>query len=187
MRYPSDHKSEARRSLVSAGASVAKKSGFAASGVDALSRAAGVTSGAFYKHFEGKEALLAAIVESELEATRARFSSADARSAESLFRAIDAYLSLAHVRHPEGGCVLPALAAEVARASAATRRAFERAMRDVLTALAEAIGDASTASAVVSLCVGAVTIARGLESEEAQRQVLASARKSARALIASIG
>ena len=178
MRYPAEHKDRMRSKIVGASAGVAKRAGFSASGIDALATAAGVTSGAVYKHFDGKDGLLRAIIESELAATERRFANADPK------RAVDAYLSLAHVAHPEAGCLLPALAAEVARASAKTRKAYERAMDQLMTTLATALGDRVLAQALVSLCVGAVMVARGLATDEAREEILAAARESAHALLA---
>lgn len=180
MRYPAAHKDRTRSKIVGASARVAKRAGFSASGVDALATAAGVTSGAVYKHFDGKDGLLRAMIESELAATERRFANAGPH------RAIDAYLSLAHVEHPEAGCLLPALAAEVARASPATRAAYEHAMDQLMTTLATALGaDRALAHALVSLCVGAVMVARGLASDEAREEILAAARTSAHALLAA--
>jgi TetR/AcrR family transcriptional repressor of nem operon len=186
MRYPPEQKAQSREKLVRASASLAKQQGFAGSGVDALATAAGLTSGAFYRHFEGKDALLSAIVATELEATRSRFSSLEPRNEEQLHAAIDAYLSLAHVRHPESGCVLPALASEIGRAPTETKEVFERALLELSAVLAEKVGDASAAFAIINQCAGAVMIARGLATESAKRQVLEAARKSARGTIASL-
>ena len=92
MRYPPKHKAESREKLVRASAARAKEQGFAATGIDALAEAAGLTSGAFYRHFEGKVDLLAAIVASELDTTRARFAAIEPGADEMLLLAIDAYL-----------------------------------------------------------------------------------------------
>lgn len=181
MRYPPEHKAESRARLVEAGAAVAKRDGFAGTGVDALAEAAGLTSGAFYRHFAGKDALLTAIVERELSETGARFSALDGE-AQLLF-AVDAYLSMAHVRGPEVGCILPTLTAEVARAPAATREAFERSLGEVVAVLAGKVGDRALASAIVSQCVGAVMVARAMASDEARREVLRAARAAIRAAI----
>ena len=51
MRYPSDHKARARRTLLEAGTRSLKSSGFNGIGVDGLAAAAGVTSGTFYSNF----------------------------------------------------------------------------------------------------------------------------------------
>ncbi len=186
MRYPPEQKSQSREKLVRASASLAKQQGFAGSGVDALASAAGLTSGSFYRHFEGKGELLSAIVETELEATRARFSTLEPRNEEQLLLALDAYLSLAHVRHPEAGCVLPPLASEVGRAPDETKKVFERALSELMAVLSEKVGDSAVAFAILNQCVGAVMIARGLATDSAKRQVLEAARKSARASIASL-
>jgi len=184
MRYATDHKAQTRQKLVRDAASLAKQEGFAASGVDALARAAGLTSGAFYKHFESKDELLAAVCDAELERTRARFASIDPESREEVLRAIDGYLSLAHVRNPGAGCVLPALAAEIGRAPISTRTVLEGAFRDLVAVVALLVGDRALANALVTQCVGAVMLARALASEDAQHEVLASARAGARRLLA---
>ena len=180
MRYPVEHKHQMRSKIVGASAVVAKRGGFSASGIDMLAEAAGVTSGAIYKHFDGKDDLLRAIIEAELAATARRFATADPA------RAVDTYLSLAHVEHPEAGCLLPALAAEVARASPNTREAYERAMDQLISTLATVLGSRAIAHALVSLCVGAVMVARGLASDKARKEILAAARTSAHALLASV-
>jgi AcrR family transcriptional regulator len=177
MRYPAEQKDRTRSKIVGASAAVAKRGGFSASGIDALAEAAGVTSGAVYKHFDGKDGLLRAIIEYELAATARRFANADPG------RAIDAYLSLAHVEHAEAGCLLPALASEVARATQETRHAYERAMDQLISTIATSLGEQALALALVSLCVGAVTIARGLTSDKARREILSAARTSAHALL----
>lgn len=115
-----------------------------------------------------------------------RLEAIEARCEGPLLLAIDAYLSLGHVRHPETGCVLPALAPEIARAPVETRAVFERALRELTAVLSEKVGDPSVASALVSLCAGAVMIARALATDEAKREVLAAARTGARERIASM-
>jgi TetR/AcrR family transcriptional regulator, transcriptional repressor for nem operon len=183
MRYSPGHKAEARERLVRASGRLAKQEGFAGSGVDALAGAAGLTSGAFYRHFDGKADLLSAIVATELEATRERFASIDRDSDEELLCAIDAYLSLAHVRHPEVGCLLPTLAPEIARAPSETRATFEQALAELAAVLSDKTGDRAVASAVISQCVGAVMIARALATDDAKREVLGAARQSVRTLL----
>ncbi len=183
MRYLPERKSESRERLIRASSAVAKEQGFAGTGIDAFARAAGLTSGAFYKQFAGKSELLGAIVASELDVTRARFAMIEAGDDAQLLAAIDMYLSLGHVRHPEAGCVLPTLAPEVARATKEERAAYEEALGELQAVLAEKVGDAAVASALVSLCAGAIMIARGLVSEAARRAALEAARSGARTLL----
>lgn len=184
MRYSPDHKATTRDRLVASSGALAKEGGFAASGVDALARSAGLTSGAFYKHFDGKDELLAAICERELSATCERFSALEPGAEAQFLRVIDAYLSLGHVRNPGAGCPLPALSAEVGRASSETRAVFEQGFEALVDVVGEKLADRTLASALVTHCVGAVLVARALGSEEAQRAALAAARVGARRMLA---
>ena len=67
MRYKSGYKQEKRKELLKISGQLAKKDGFAATGVDGFMKAAGVTSGAFYSHFSSKQDLFKALVENELK------------------------------------------------------------------------------------------------------------------------
>ena len=78
MRYPKEHKEQARQRLVERSGQLAKERGFAASGIDAMAAASGVTSGSLYKHFSGKSELFAAIVRAELHRSAQRFPGSDA-------------------------------------------------------------------------------------------------------------
>src|SRR5260370_37943723 len=51
-----------RQALLAAGRDIFAKEGFQATGIEAISRAARVTRGAFYHHFEDKRALFDAVV-----------------------------------------------------------------------------------------------------------------------------
>jgi AcrR family transcriptional regulator len=183
VRYPKEHKEQARRRLVEGGAQLAKRRGFAAAGVDDLAAAAGVTSGAVYKHFGGKSELLAAIIEAELARSEALFSSVPAGDRARLDKVLDAYLSPAHVDHPEAGCPLPSLTADVARAESAVREAFERGLLAVHAVLKRHVGSADAAWALIAQSVGAVMLARAMRDADTGRKVLGAVKRNARGLV----
>jgi AcrR family transcriptional regulator len=184
MRYSKEHKEEARQRLLDSSARHVKQHGFAASGVDALASAAGVTSGSLYKHFAGKSDLFAALVRAELQRTADRFASISAGDADAADKALAAYLSAQHLRHPERGCPLPALSAEVARADDAVRAAFDDGLRQVHTQLVPAAGSSAAAWALINQSVGAVMLARAALDPGLQRELLESARAEARRILA---
>jgi TetR/AcrR family transcriptional regulator, transcriptional repressor for nem operon len=64
---------EARARLIEAARSLVRHMGFAATSVDDLCAAAGVTKGAFFHHFPSKEALGVALVDDWTETTGAMF------------------------------------------------------------------------------------------------------------------
>lgn len=101
MRYPKEHKEQARNRLLKGGGSHAKKHGFGGSGMDALAAAAGVTTGSLYKHFDGKSDLFSELIRSELQRTAQRFSAITPGDIEAAAKALAVYLSLNHVKHPE--------------------------------------------------------------------------------------
>ncbi len=79
MARPTKHQPErgdARTRLLEAARDVVRTKGFAATSVDDLCRAAGVTKGAFFHHFESKEALGIAAAEHWSEWTGALFKAA---------------------------------------------------------------------------------------------------------------
>jgi TetR/AcrR family transcriptional regulator, transcriptional repressor for nem operon len=186
MRYSKEHKDEARQRLLDSSARHIKQQGFAASGVDALASAAGVTSGSLYKHFDGKSDLFASVIRAELQRTAQRFADihpgdadADARAQKAMM----AYLSLQHLRHPELGCPLPTLAAEVARADDSVRAAFDDGLRDIHAGLERIAGSSARAWALIAQSVGAVMLARAALDPTLSRDVLDAARAEARTLL----
>jgi AcrR family transcriptional regulator len=182
VRYAAEHKEQARQRLVEGGARLAKKRGFANAGVDDLAATAGLTSGAVYKHFRGKSDLLTAIIEAELGRSAALFASVPAGDVTKLGTALAAYLSPEHVEHPELGCALPSLAADVARAETEVREAFEDGLFAVHAALKRHVRS-DTAWALISQSVGAVMLARAMQDKAARRKVLTSVKRNAQTLL----
>lgn len=181
MRYPREHKDQARKRLLESGGGHAKKHGFGGSGMDALAATAGVTTGSLYKHFEGKSDLFAALIRSELRRTAQRFSAIAPGDLDAAAKALAAYVSLSHVKHPEAGCVLPSLTPEVARADESVRDAFQSGMLAIHALVADRFtGSGDAAWALIAQSVGAVMMARAMPDERVRRELLdAAARKSA--------
>lgn len=179
MRYQDGYKQQKRRELLKAAGAVAKKKGFAATGVDALAEAAGVTSGAVYAHFGSKAGLLDAVIVNEMERSRARWARNPERSRE-VWAAEEAarYLCRAHIDHPESGCLMPTLAADVARAAQPTRQVFEDQLRQAQADIAERLGDAEKSWQFLSQIVGAMVLARAVVSEDVQDEILTASRNA---------
>jgi AcrR family transcriptional regulator len=194
MRYPPNQKAEARAALLQAGMREMKVAGFNGIGVDGLASAADVTSGAFYSNFVNKEAMLQAIVEVAVGepflADSESGTKAEKRS--QLKRFLSYYHSPHHVDNPGDGCDMPAISPDLARASAATRQAYESR----IVALAERVADLldgrrpdreRRAWSIVALIVGAVSISRAMSTPAAQVEVIDAARRTADRLMAPSG
>jgi AcrR family transcriptional regulator len=84
-----------RQALLSAGRDIFAREGYQAAGIEAISRAARVTRGAFYHHFEDKKALFDAVVvslQSEAAAKIEERARAQRKIWDRLSVGIDAYL-----------------------------------------------------------------------------------------------
>lgn len=184
MRYPPGHKQGKRQELLKASGELIKAGGFAATGVDALTRAAGVTSGAFYSHFASKTDLLKALIESELQLSRDMWAGNPHETAQGWVDfELDRYLSLSHVQHPASGCVLPALVAEIARSSDEVKSLYEVELRKGMQLLAQRLGSEVLAWAFISQMVGALAMARAMPNEAGQLAVLEASKQTLRRLV----
>jgi len=85
---------EARERLLDAALSVIRQQGYSATTVDDLCRAAEVTKGAFFHHFDSKEALGIAAVQHWSATTGALFAAADYRREDDPLARLLAYLDL---------------------------------------------------------------------------------------------
>lgn len=167
MRYAAEHKEATRARIVATAARVLRRDGIAASGVATLMAEAGLTNGAFYAHFESKEALVAEAVVAALTETTARMAGRIAEAAPG--RALDAvighYLDPRHVDYPEKGCAVAALGMELVRRPDATREAVDAAIDRLVATIASALPDGhadrtATARTVFASLIGTIQLAR---------------------------
>lgn len=191
MRYPPDQKARARDALVRAGTRSLKTHGFNGVGVDGLAAAAGVTSGAFYSNFPNKTALLEAVIEAgvgEPFVTDTGAMDHDEARAH-MFAFVREYMNTDHSHDAAGGCVMPALSADVSRAEPPVKEAYQRKMLALVDRITELLdGEESDrrrrAWSVVALMVGSVLISRGMpDQSETRSAALDSALVTASALM----
>lgn len=173
MRYKPEYKQQKRQELLNITGQIAKKNGFAATGVDSLMKAAGVTSGAFYSHFSSKQDLLKALVEYELQQSFNMWQSNPHHNAADWINfELDRYLTPSHLEHPEQGCVLPTLATEVARTDDTIKQAYEKELLRGHALFSAHLASEEKAWAMMSQLVGAVLIARAMHDPELQKSIL---------------
>jgi TetR/AcrR family transcriptional regulator, transcriptional repressor for nem operon len=177
MRYKSGYKEAKRKELLEISGRIAKSQGFANTGVDGFMKAADMTSGAFYSHFSSKQELFKALIVSELENSIQLWQSNphDEPKAWIEFE-IQRYLNLEHVNRVERGCVLPALASEVARSSREIKQCYEQELLRGHGLFAKVLADPDQAWALLCQMVGTILLARSIADENLKLNIINSSK-----------
>jgi TetR/AcrR family transcriptional repressor of nem operon len=125
---------DARTRLLEAARDLIRASGFASTSVDDLCRAAGVTKGAFFHHFESKEALGVAVAEFWSQTTGALFAAAPYHEPADPLDRVLAYVAFRRALivgdRAAYTCLAGTLIQEVHDTSPAVRAACGRAILD---------------------------------------------------------
>ncbi|HET8908180.1 MAG TPA: TetR family transcriptional regulator [Ktedonobacterales bacterium] len=159
MRRSKEAKQQTHARIVEAAARRFRADGIAGVAITDLMGEAGLTHGGFYAHFDNKDALVSEACGAGLAQSRGRMlESVRKAPAERRVAAFVArYLTIAHRDHPEAGCMMPTLSAEVARSAPAVRAAYTQAIKDyrdelasLLTAADGSDGSAESGDAVAS-------------------------------------
>jgi TetR/AcrR family transcriptional regulator, transcriptional repressor for nem operon len=177
MRYPASHKEETRKKLLASARAIAKKGGFGTTGVDELMASVGLTGGAFYGHFRSKDELFAELVLEEIANSAEMLAGDEDSPPDHVAKRLRSYLSSSHAANPETGCVLPALGPEIARAAPEVRAIVEDGLKKMQKSWSGRIGDPDSAWALIAQCVGALVLARCVETERTRKEILASSRR----------
>jgi len=153
-------------------------------------RAAGLTHGGFYAHFESKEALVAEAIAMMFAGGRDRFVAriGDREGPEALKHWIDRYVSRSHRDDPGGGCALSALMSDMPRMDAAARAAYDDGARGIAARLARylpASGEQAEPQVLTLLAemAGAVALARAVSDPALSDRILKQSRAALKARI----
>jgi TetR/AcrR family transcriptional regulator, transcriptional repressor for nem operon len=157
--------------IVTAAARAIRRTGYDGTGVADIMKEAGLTHGAFYAHFESREAMLAEAADragAEANAFAARVIAA-APPEQSLQALMQAYLSKEHLESIETGCPVSALGSEMPRQAPEVRRAATRRIKEMIDLVARQSPDWGQPAAheralvTVATMVGALLLARAVD------------------------
>jgi TetR/AcrR family transcriptional repressor of nem operon len=186
MARPKKDDGDARARLVEAAGRGFRTGGFGGAGVDALAKGAGLTSGAFYAHFDSKiEAFRLAVADglSFLRGGILKFQESHGRNWREPF--IDFYLGQRMQVALDEACGLPSFSSDVARADDATRAVYEAELEKLVDVVAGGFRGAHArerALALLAILSGAASIARAVRDETIRREILAAANVAAKAI-----
>ena len=167
MRVSQAEKEKSRDRIVASAARLLRERGVDGASVADVMADAGLTHGGFYRHFETKDALVAAALDQAFDQFIGPLSdgSLDPDLKAAIGRFIDTYLSEGHTANPGQGCPIPALAADIGRSSPGVRARFSAGARRMASAIGQALpgDDATRRSAAwrqLAMMAGAVMMAR---------------------------
>ncbi len=184
MDHPTSRKQATHDRILDTAAGVLRASGFQGVGVADIMKRAGLTHGGFYAHFASREALLAEALERAGQDSQVRLRhalEAGEAKGDSRFQAlVNNYLAERHLRSPESGCPVAALASEMPRQSDMVREAAAARIEALTRAVAATLAPGQpreAAGVIASQLVGALQIARTLGDNSKGRRHLAASRR----------
>jgi AcrR family transcriptional regulator len=177
-----EQKKITRQRIIDAAGRGFRKGGYGGIGVDGLAKEAGMTSGAFYVHFDSKkaafrESMLQGIVELQ---EGVNYLQAE-HGAEWWPEFVRYYLSVKRTCDLSESCALQSLPPEVARLDESLRAEFESELRKLAKSIAAGPpspvtpADEESAYAALALLTGTVTLARAVSSESLARKIAQAA------------
>jgi TetR/AcrR family transcriptional regulator, transcriptional repressor for nem operon len=185
VRRSKEDKAASHERILSAAASRIRERGTDQAGVAEIMRAAGLTHGGFYKHFDSREELIEEAVGRALTENEPTVGRMVQEADDPLAWFADWYVSAAHRDDPAAGCGVVALGADVRRVGGAAQEAY-RAQVDRYLSLLQSLlegDDEDTrrrASVTLSAMVGAVMIARALGPTPRSDELLRDVREAVR-------
>jgi len=185
MRYPAKETAAKHDRIVKEASRLFRERGFENVTVGEVMKAAGLTSGALYGNFKNKDDLCMQAICVALDGIVDRYRGIlRERGRVGLKLIVDEYLSEAHRGGVAAGCTFAALGADMARASAAAKRAYELRIQALIDVFTEALQQGAEkerrakAQHILSAMLGAITFARSMRDPEAASELLSQVRTS---------
>jgi TetR/AcrR family transcriptional regulator, transcriptional repressor for nem operon len=180
MKRSKQEKQQTHQRIVRKAAQQVRLEGVNGVGIAALMGQAGLTHGGFYAHFRNKDALLAEICREGMTETLGQLFQAieSAPAGTELSALVNSYLSVSHRNHPATGCVVPSLAADIARRPEEVRTAFTQAYQQFLERITPLLPEDARqnqldeAITLLAGMVGAVLLARTVNDPTLSERIL---------------
>lgn len=197
MRYSKAHKEQTRSNILQAALRAFRTEGFNGIGVDGIAKAAGLTSGAFYKHFGSKSDAFRTVVSEGLSILRNAIVDSQRTNGTNWLPIFAKWYFSFPTKSPkgascaalpmEGGCALPTLAPEISRTDPETQELFENEIRGIVDAISvglpkERRQKARVSWSVLALMAGGIVLARAVNNEKTAADISRSVVAAIKAL-----
>jgi len=180
MRVSKEQATHNRQQILTAATRLFRERGIYATGVDAITKEAGLTHGSLYSRFGSKEAIAAEAIRVAMMRSKHLWQKTAEHKpkGEAFENIVERYLSREHRDSHGQGCVVAALGSDIARQPPSVREAFTQELADGLKFLAELMpGNDLTrryddAIAAFTNMVGALVLARAVNDEDLSERIL---------------
>lgn len=180
-RYKQDQKEQTRENIIVAAERCFKKSGYNGIGIDGLAKEAGVTSGAFYGHFDSKQSAFAAAIVAGLNQLDSGIQHFQKEYGANWWPAFAKfYMNQKRTCDLAESCPLQSLTPEIGRSDESIRGIFEAELLKIL-AIANAGASPTTSQSTnkrtlanLAMLIGGVTLARAVKDEALANEIAAA-------------
>lgn len=179
MRYKPNQKEQTRERILEAAGRSFRKGGYSGVGVDGLAKEAGVTSGAFYGHFDSKIAAFAATITAGMEQLKSAIEHFQQKHGDKWWPEFAKfYMSQKRTCDLAESCALQSLTPEVGRSDEAIKLLFETELAKIAE-LASGMPQANEQNkntiartwASLAMLIGGVTLARAVTDEKLSKEI----------------
>lgn len=176
MRYPAEETAERHRRILEVASVLFRERGFDGVSVGQVMKASGMTQGAFYHHFESKEALIEECLRDASAKSLEKMAAAGV-DPESMTAHIQDYVSEWHRDARGTGCMIAALGSDAAH-EPFVQPVFTEHIEGVLNGLmttgasSESGGTRRNAIQTLSGMVGALVLSRAVDDPELSSEIL---------------
>ncbi|HLH89062.1 MAG TPA: TetR/AcrR family transcriptional regulator [Xanthobacteraceae bacterium] len=173
-----------RERIIEAAGELFRRKGFAGIGVADIMKAADLTHGGFYGHFDSKDDLIAQASRRSMQRSAEAWRKIMARSSgNALTELLTHYVSSRHRDDPAHGCAFAALGSDAARCGKPVRAAFAEGLAPLIDILTELVAGRTKAVrrrkaiAAMSELVGAIILSRAVDDGALSDEILDAARR----------
>jgi TetR/AcrR family transcriptional regulator, transcriptional repressor for nem operon len=179
MRYAKNRKAQTRARIVESASLSLRETGIQMSIVEIM-RAAGLTHGGFYAHFESREALLGEVFETAMDQTLRwwRRLAAEGVPRPGIAKIVETYLHQDHRDNPARGCAVAAFVSDIRRQGPKSRRVFSLKLDEMTKEVAQQVAPPSSdlarqeAIAVITAMIGTLMLARAADCADLSDEIL---------------
>jgi AcrR family transcriptional regulator len=193
MPYSTDHKAKSKERILQSATKLFCRYGFEKVSISQVMKLAKMTHGAFYSHFESKEALYKAAFQEALRRSKAAHLTKGPFSVQHLKQLVTGYLNIRDLSSSNSPSTEAFLSNDIGNENTEIKKLYEESYLSLLklfenrlnalarlkkmTLTSDGLSIPDKARAILASMIGAIAIAKSIDKEEEREAVLLAAQK----------